>query len=132
MIKIKQLYEKAKENKVGATCKCPSCGTEFIKTNYQQAFCKSKKGTKCKDKYWNLVTPEKRNNTTRISPANASWMASKELQRTSVVRRTSEGYIIKGGVAYNEFDEPMYNVGIGNYDKGDSEYWDNSDNGNLN
>ena len=51
--------------------------SEFLKTNYQQAFCKSRKGTKCKDKYWNTVTPEKRNNTTRISPASAAYMASK-------------------------------------------------------
>lgn len=27
----------------------------------------------CKDKYWNTVTPTKRNNTTRISPANAAY-----------------------------------------------------------
>ena len=133
MAKIKELYENAKSAKVGSTCKCPSCGTEFMKTNYQQAFCKSKSGTICKDKYWNLVTPEKRNNTTRISPANLSFMASKEAQREAQneydrQRRTSEGYIARNGVAYNEFDEPMYNVGI-DYDAGDSEYWDNSDNG---
>jgi hypothetical protein len=70
----KDLYNNSKSAKIGSTCKCPSCNTEFIKSNYQQAFCKSKKGTICKDKYWNMVTPEKRNNTTRISPANALWM----------------------------------------------------------
>jgi hypothetical protein len=112
MAKIKELYENAKSAKVGSTCKCPSCGTEFVKTNYQQAFCKSKNGTICKDKYWNTVTPEKRNNTTRISPANASWMAMKETQRSSRVRRTSEGYIVRNGVAYDEFGEPVYNVDI--------------------
>ncbi len=137
MAKIKELYENAKSAKVGSTCKCPSCGTEFEKTNYQQAFCKSKKGTKCKDKYWNLVTPEKRNNTTRISPASLNYMASREVQREAqreynALKRTDEGYIIRNGVAYNEFDEPMYNVGIGNYDVGDAEYWDNSDNGHPN
>jgi len=78
--KIKELYLTSKSAKVGSTCKCPSCGEEFVKTNYQQAFCKSKKGTICKDKYWNTVTPEKRNNTTRISPASARWM---EYQRQS-------------------------------------------------
>ena len=78
MAKIKELYESAKSAKVGSTCKCPSCATEFVKTNCQQAFCKSKSGTKCKDKYWNLVTPEKRNNTTRISPANARWLAQND------------------------------------------------------
>ena len=51
------------------------------KTNYQQAFCKTKSGTKCKDKYWNTVTPTKRNNKTRISPASARWMAEQELRR---------------------------------------------------
>lgn len=78
MSKIKDKYEKAKSAKVGESCICPSCGTPFVKANYQQAFCKSKEGTKCKDKYWNTVTPEKKNNTTRISPASAAWLASKD------------------------------------------------------
>ena len=118
MKNIKQLYESAKSAKVGQTCKCPSCGTEFVKTNYQQAFCKSKKGTKCKDKYWNTVIPEKRNNTTRISPASANFMASRyDHLKPSIVGGvekfqgyTSEGYKIWDGVAYNEWDEPVYDV----------------------
>jgi len=76
MANIKQLkldYEKAKSAKVNENCKCPSCGKSFLKTNYQQAFCKTKPGTECKDYYWNNVTPKKRNNTTRISPANARY-----------------------------------------------------------
>lgn len=72
---IKELYNKAKTAKVGEKVCCPSCRTEFEKTNYQQAFCKSKGGTVCKDYYWNYVTPDKRNNTTRISPASARYMA---------------------------------------------------------
>lgn len=72
--RLKELYRINKSLKVGSECKCPSCGTMFIKTNYQQAFCKSKGGTKCKDYYWNNVTPSKRNNVTRISPASARWM----------------------------------------------------------
>lgn len=65
----------SKAAKVGDTCKCPACGSEFVKTNYQQAFCKSFEGrTVCKDHYWNNVTPNKRNNKTRISPANEAWM----------------------------------------------------------
>lgn len=67
---LKEKYNKAKSIKVGEKCICPSCDSEFIKVNYQQAFCKTKTGTTCKDFYWNNVTPEKRNNTTRISPAN--------------------------------------------------------------
>jgi len=72
-MKIREAYRIAKQAKVGETVMCPSCGTPFVKTNYQQAFCKTKGGTVCKDKYWNTVTPTKRNNTTRISPANASY-----------------------------------------------------------
>lgn len=67
-----------KTAKVGDVCTCPSCGTVFVKEHYQQVFCKSKTGTKCKDKYWNTVTPEKRCNTTRISPASAAWMERME------------------------------------------------------
>ncbi|MGK0449330.1 MAG: hypothetical protein ACJA2M_003136 [Polaribacter sp.] len=77
MKKIKEKYKLAKAAKVNDICICPSCGTEFKKTNYQQAFCKTRGKTKCKDKYWNTVTPEKQNNTTRISPASAAYLASR-------------------------------------------------------
>lgn len=77
MAKIKALYAAAKAAKVGETCTCPSCDSIFVKTNYQQAFCKTKGNTVCKDRYWNIVTPTKRNNTTRISPASASYTAKK-------------------------------------------------------
>lgn len=83
MKKIKEKYSKAKSAKVGQECVCPSCGTTFTKTNYQQAFCKSKSGTKCKDRYWNTITPEKRNNTTRISPASARWTQQQEDNKES-------------------------------------------------
>jgi len=78
MSNIKKLYKLAKSKKVGENVQCPSCGKSFIKTNYQQAFCKTKGGTVCKDKYWNTITPNKRNNTTRISPASAAWLVSQE------------------------------------------------------
>jgi len=71
--KSKAVYCDNKQKKVGESCVCPSCGAMYIKSNYQQAFCKTKAGTMCKDKYWNNVTPNKRNNTTRISPANARY-----------------------------------------------------------
>lgn len=80
MPNIKQLktaYNTAKQAKIGEEISCPSCGTKCVKSNYQQAFCKTKPGTQCKDFYWNNITPSKRNNTTRISPANARYMASK-------------------------------------------------------
>ena len=80
---MRKQYAKNKEAKVGEKCTCPSCGTEFEKTNYQQAFCKSKGGTICKDKYWNTVDPKKRNNTTRISPASAEWMERQRERRES-------------------------------------------------
>jgi len=70
---IRQVYKVAKGAEVGKKVYCPSCGTFFIKEHYQQAFCKTKGGTVCKDKYWNTVIPTKRNNTTRISPANARY-----------------------------------------------------------
>lgn len=78
MSKLKAKYKSSKSAKVGDLCVCPSCNSDFIKEHYQQAFCKTKRGTKCKDKYWNTVTPTKRNNTTRISPASARWMAKQE------------------------------------------------------
>lgn len=73
-MKIKERYTINKNAKTGEKITCPSCGTVFVKKSYQQVFCKSKTGTKCKDKYWNTVTPGKRNNTTRISPANEAYM----------------------------------------------------------
>ena len=72
---IRATYKHNKSAKVGNICYCPSCGQQFKKEHYQQAFCKTKPGTKCKDKYWNTVTASKRNNTTRISPANATYRA---------------------------------------------------------
>jgi hypothetical protein len=80
---MKARYKLNKETKVGEMCVCPSCGTKFKKTNYQQAFCKSKPKTQCKDKYWNTVTPQKRNNTTRISPASARFLQKQRDYRES-------------------------------------------------
>jgi hypothetical protein len=77
----KAQYKANKAAKVGDSCKCPSCNTVFTKTQHQQAFCKSKTGTVCKDAYWNMVTPTKRNNTTRISPASRAFMAQRQGSR---------------------------------------------------
>jgi len=60
---IRQQYAKNKTAKTGEKCICPSCGTEFVKSCYQQAFCKSQSGTTCKDRYWNFVSPLTRNNS---------------------------------------------------------------------
>lgn len=110
MNKIKQMifnYTNATNAKVGDECVCGGCGTKFIKNSYQQKFCKTKPKTQCKDKYWNNVTPNKRNNTTRISPASAAY-----LERTTPNRRryTEEEYQIINGVAYDDYGEPVYNV----------------------
>lgn len=102
---MKLRYERNAAAKVGEECTCPACGTVFVKKSWQQKFCKSKRGTKCKDKYWNNVDPEKRCNTTRISPASAAWMS----RENRVTGYTSEGYRIIGGVAYDEFGDPVYN-----------------------
>ena len=67
---MKQRKKTNREASVGVECACPTCSTKFIKESYQQVFCKSKGGTVCKDGYWNFVDESKRNNTTRISPAN--------------------------------------------------------------
>ena len=73
-------YKSSKSAKVGELCVCPSCNSDFIKENYQQAFCKTKGKTVCKDKYWNTVTPNKRNNTTRISPASQRWLDKQDFE----------------------------------------------------
>ena len=78
---MKKQYKKNKTAKVGDECVCPSCETTFTKENYQQAFCKTQGGTVCKDKYWNTVTHGKRNNTTRISPANRRFQEKREDDR---------------------------------------------------
>ena len=81
-MKIREQYKMNKAAKVGEQCVCPSCSVEFIKSSYQQAFCRTKVGTFCKDKYWNIVIPTKRNNTTRISPASKEWLShQKETQK---------------------------------------------------
>jgi hypothetical protein len=99
MSKLKGRYQNSKAAKVGAECTCPSCGEKFIKDNYQQAFCKTKGGTICKDYYWNNVTPTKRNNTTRISPANAAYLpviarmnGYPDVQTMKHARSQSEGF----------------------------------------
>lgn len=77
-MKMIERYRYNKSSKVGDELVCPACGTMFVKTNYQQAFCRTKGNTVCKDKYWNTVDPKKRNNTTRISPASRAWMERME------------------------------------------------------
>lgn len=83
---LKAAYDAAKAAPMQSNIICPSCGTVHVKTNYQSVFCKSKGGTVCKDNYWNNVTPTKRNNTTRISPANAAYKANVILPQIAAER----------------------------------------------
>lgn len=84
--KLITLYEDCKKAKIGSTIICPSCNTQHTKNAYNTVFCKSKGSTKCKDNYWNNVTPSKRNNTTRISPANARYYNSVILPNEALKR----------------------------------------------
>ena len=72
---MQRLYNINKAQEIGDFCYCPSCGEGFIKETYQQVFCRSFTSNICKDKYWNTVDENKRNNKTRISPASARWQA---------------------------------------------------------
>lgn len=71
--KLMILYEACKVAHIGSTITCPSCNAQHIKNTYNTVFCKTKSGTKCKDNYWNHVDKSKRDNRTRISPANARY-----------------------------------------------------------
>lgn len=84
--KLITLYEDCKSAKIGSTIICPSCNTQHTKNAYNTVFCKTKGKTKCKDNYWNNVTPSKRNNTTRISPANARYYNSVILPNEALKR----------------------------------------------
>lgn len=78
---LRKFYLQAKSAKIGQRVQCPSCGEMFEKKYYHQSFCQTKSGTTCKDFYWNNVTPTKRNNTTRISPASARYMSKVQRNR---------------------------------------------------
>ncbi len=99
--RLKQKRDLALLARVGSEIICPSCGTKHIKKRVDSVFDKRK----CKDNYWNNVTPSKRNNTTRISPANAA-----NHEQYGKKRYTTEGYEIRNGVAYDEFDDPIYDL----------------------
>lgn len=45
------LYEYNKTRKIGEHIYCPTCGSEFDKVQWSQAFCSGK----CKDDYWNKI-----------------------------------------------------------------------------
>ena len=56
-------YNNAKTAKVGESIVCPGCNGRHVKNTYQKVFCsnaKTKKTNNCKDKFWNLVDPQKK------------------------------------------------------------------------
>lgn len=90
---ITKTYLTNKSAHIGQELSCPACGSRFVKKHYQQAFCKTRPGTQCKDKYWNTVDPTKRNNTTRISPASKAWIdRQKERRDRSVFYDDDQGW----------------------------------------
>lgn len=84
--KLLAKYKACQSAKIGSDIVCPSCNTTHVKKAYNSVFCKSKGGTKCKDNYWNNVDPSKRDNRTRISPANALYYNSIVLPREAQKR----------------------------------------------
>ena len=56
-------YTKNKKAKVGTLLDCPTCGRDFTKKQWQQAFCqrnKKQKGSTCKDVYHNVTNDTRR------------------------------------------------------------------------
>lgn len=55
------VYNTNIKKKVKDNCTCPSCGVSFVKSSYQQKFCKSKvKGkSSCKDFFHNFVNVQR-------------------------------------------------------------------------
>jgi hypothetical protein len=56
---MKQAYEVARKAPVGSYIFCPVCGESQKKDYYQKVFCSPQTGRKCKDKYWNTITPNR-------------------------------------------------------------------------
>ncbi len=57
------LLELSRTSEVGATITCPQCKNKFEKRNSQHLFCsnaKTQSGGNCKDRYWNIHDPKRR------------------------------------------------------------------------
>lgn len=102
--------------------KCDNCGIEYEadERNVKRGWglccsksCAASKREKSKKGY-NAKRVEK-NNIRR-----AFWNGLGIEKKTT--RRTSEGYIVRNGVAYDEFDNPVYNVDV-NEDAYDHGQW---------
>ncbi len=101
---------------------CDYCGKEYHADNRNlkrgwgltcSKSCAAKKREMSKPNY----NPErvKRNNERR-----ANWNKNRS--------RTSEGYVVKNGTAYDEFGYPVYDIDMaGEYDPADDMYWNDKD-----
>lgn len=58
---IKELYDIAKDAKVGTVITCPVCKEKHTKTTYHKVFCSNGRKSRkdCKSKYWNTIHPER-------------------------------------------------------------------------
>lgn len=95
-MKLRERYKLNKTAKVGSE----SPPKSEVKMSQNRKFCKSKGGTICKDKYWNTITPEKRCNTTRISPASAEFM-----KNNSKHKQLKQGGITSAFLSFDEDDD---------------------------
>lgn len=103
MEKLKSKYEINKSKAIGEEISCAVCNKVFKKKTKQQAFCGGRGDTKCKDKYWNTVTPNKKNNKTRISPASARWLENNREHRGSNFNP-------------DDYEHPFSSEGLGQWD----------------
>lgn len=99
--KLIEAKEKCTLAKIGSEITCPSCQTKFLKKSYNSVFCKTKGKTVCKDYYWNNVDEKKRNNTTRISPANQRYYVNVILEKEA----TKRGFPDYQTMEENSFDD---------------------------
>jgi hypothetical protein len=88
---LKNAYNLSKSIKIGNVFICPSCGMSEIKKYYNQAFCKSKEKTTCKDYYWNNVDESKRNNIDRPSLKRITFVSKQNKELGKLLNRN---YII--------------------------------------
>jgi hypothetical protein len=121
--------------------KCDNCNKEYEadERNIKRGWglccsksCAASKREKSKPNY-NSIRVDK-NNIRRVLWNDRPICSDENYYGTYRGKRTSEGYKKyedgKGNfTAVDEFDDPVYTDWEGNDDDGDSEYWDNSDNG---
>ena len=115
------------------TRKCDYCGEEYeadernLKRGWGLCCSKSCAANKREKSKPNYDPKRVAKNNIRRATWNKPIVLDSNLYGDYTGRRTSEGYKIYGTTAVNEYDEPVYDVGIGEYDEGDSEYYDSKD-----